>query len=128
MPRVAKAGTVQTKSAVYMRSMPCMEEGGTVVTAKSQEILTILQESDGRYQLQRSDGTVGWIYYTRLININAYEPTPPAPKTPTVSYSVKKILDPRISKLKSTYTEDQISDLITKVEMLMTQKSSFKTI
>lgn len=70
MPRYEASGTVRTKQAVHIRTMPCMEEGKVAETAKNSELLTVLQESDGRYEIQRENGTKGWIYYTRLKDIN----------------------------------------------------------
>lgn len=91
MTRIAMQWSATTKQAVYMRSMPCMEEWGTIVTARGWEVLTILQESDGRYQLQRVDGTVWWIYYTWLVDINATNVVLPEPviKDPYVKLSLK---------------------------------------
>jgi hypothetical protein len=81
-----------------------MEEGYIVVTAKSQETMTIIQESDGWYQLQRADGTIGWIYYTWLININAQAATPQEPvKSYPFSMSMKKTLDSFIKQAKQLY-------------------------
>ncbi len=96
--------TAQTKQAIRMRSMPCMEEWYVVVTARGEESMTIIQESDGRYQLQRSDGTIGWIYYTWLVNINAKAATPQeAVKTYPFSMSMKKTLDSFIKQAKQLY-------------------------
>ncbi len=113
MPRVAMWGTAKAKQAVYMRSMPCMEEGQYIATAKSQEVMTISMESDGRYQLTRADGTVGRIYYTWLTDIQTSQATSsseapkPISQENTLSTSVKKQLDNFIKQL-FTFYPDQV--------------------
>lgn len=72
MPREDRAGTVITMQAVYMRSMPCMEEGGRVDTASNGEELTVLGRSDGWYKVQRGDN-IGWIYKTFIAVDKTYK-------------------------------------------------------
>ena len=106
MPRYDKTWTVTTKQAVYIRSMPCMEEWWTVVTARGGEQLTVTRESDGWYEVTRADGTQWRIYHTRLTNINVTDrQSSPVVATPSsyqtqspLSTSMKKKLDLLLEK------------------------------
>lgn len=113
MPRIPMNGTARAKQAVYMRSMPCMMEGEYVATAKSQELMTILQESDGRYKLKRADGTIGRIYTTRLIDIKASNGESPAeqPTEPTLTQAMKDKLDLFVQRIKATATSSDKIEL-----------------
>lgn len=67
-------GTVEPKSAVYMRSMPCMEEWVRMSIVRPGTSFAVSEYSDGWYKLETPSGERWWVYApNRLTNINTYE-------------------------------------------------------
>ncbi len=117
MPRVTMRGTVEPKSAVYMRSMPCMEEWARMSIVRPGTSFAISEYSDGWYKLETASGERWWVYKSRLTNINTYEvdASTPTIKPSTVvrrpvfsSLKFKRAL----ASIKKNYSEDKKESLI----------------
>lgn len=91
-------GTVEPKSAVYMRSMPCMEEWVRMSIVRPGTAFSINEYSDGWYKLTTPSGEQWWVYKSRLVNINTYEVT--ASDTHNTSHTSTPVRKPLFSSLK----------------------------
>lgn len=120
MPRVTMAWTVEPKSAVYMRSMPCMEEWVRMSIVRPGTQFSVSEYSDGWYKLSTPSGEQWWVYApNRLTNINTYEVDGSAhasydkPKI-TVRRSVLSLtkFKKALASIKKNYNDEQIDSLI----------------
>ena len=48
-------------TGVRIRNIPCMETSEVLAVAPVGEVLHVIAETDGYYQIERKDGVVGWI-------------------------------------------------------------------
>lgn len=93
------AGTVEPKSAVYMRSMPCMEEWVRLSIVRPGTSFAVSEYSDGWYRLETPSGEQWWVYApNRLTNIDTHEVT--TSDTHTTSHTSTPVRKPIFSSLK----------------------------
>jgi len=55
-------GSAEVKSAVFLRSTPCMDDSVVLTTLAAGTHLPVTGEQDGWYRLVTSDGTEGWVW------------------------------------------------------------------
>lgn len=134
MPRVSMGGTAEPSTAVYMRSMPCMEEGERLSIVRPGEVLKIMEFSDNWYKLKRDNGEIGRVYKVNwLTNINAYETdgtttTETKPTTTTTTTVRQPMLNNlklivAIRNIKKNYSAEQIDSLVEHFQALKTKSS-----
>lgn len=136
MPRVSMGGTAEPATAVYMRSMPCMEEGERLSIVRPGEVLKIMEFSDNWYKLKRDNGEIGRVYKVNwLTNINAYETngtTTDTKPTTTTTTTTTTVRQPMLSNLKlmvairnikKNYSAEKIESLVEHFQALKTESS-----
>ncbi len=113
------AGTVEPKSAVYMRSMPCMEEWVRMSIVRPGTSFSVSEYSDGWYKLETASGEKWWVYKSRLTNINTYEVS--ESDNHTTSDATTPVRKPVFSSLKfrralatinKNYSDEEIESLV----------------
>jgi len=69
----------EVTTGARLRSIPCMETSTVITTLPVGEIIKVIAETDGYYQIRRNDGTEGWVGQWL---ITATENTPAQPEKP----------------------------------------------
>lgn len=140
-PREERTGTIQTTQAVYMRSMPCMEEGWRVDIVRSGGDVQVIWRSDGWFKVQYN--WQEWRVYRTFVSVdNTYvwqtttPVTPPKPEpveaTPlpwsTLSPVIKEKIDSIIPWLKQNLTKKAADQWISYDSMKKTIVSVFNNL
>jgi len=60
-PIYDKDYNAEAVSAVFVRSVECMEGSTVLATLSAGEVVHVIAETDGWYKVERSDGTTGWV-------------------------------------------------------------------
>ncbi len=73
---------VETTSAVYLRTVSCMQESTVTATLSAGEVVHVIGLTEGWHKIERADGSTGWIWETfvtptsKPFNSTATEPNP----------------------------------------------------
>lgn len=80
---------VEITSAVYLRTVSCMEESTIITTLSKGEVVHVIGKVEGWHKVERTDGTTGWIWETFVTDTNKpFYPTEPGEPEPDPMYDI----------------------------------------